>query len=142
MNETFKLKGRVKIQVIRNGEVVAEREVNNLVVSAGKNQVAKLLVGTDNNAFKYIAIGTGTTSPTDNDTALENEYARQQATVSTNNNVAQLEATFNISSTVSISESGVFNSDTDGVMLARTTFAPLNLQNGDTLRVTWKITIS
>ena len=107
-----------------------------------------MLIGdTGATAFGYIAIGTGTTAPSASYTALETETHRASTTTSlttTNvtNDTAQLEATFNFTSSYAITESGIFNDATAGDMLASQTFSALNVANGDSLTVTWKITVS
>jgi len=98
--------------------------------------------------YTYVAIGTddGTTLALDaTNTALGAEHSRVAATMSlvtTNvtNDTMKLEATFNFTASATIQESGVFNKSTGGSMLCRQTFPALNVQNGDTLVVTWQIT--
>ncbi len=147
--ESLKLKGHIKFVLKdKDGKIKEVREIDNLIVNAGKSETAGLLIGdTGATAFGYIAIGTGTTAPSASDTALETETHRASATTSlttTNvtNDTAQLEATFNFTSSYAITESGIFNDATAGDMLARQTFSALNVANGDSLTVTWKITVS
>lgn len=147
INNTLKLKGNIKFEVIRNGEVVEEREIENLIVDVGKAQVAGLINGVVTTPFTYIAIGTGTTAPASTDTALQTEVDRQaattsQATTNVTNDTAVLEATFNFTASYAITESGVFDAATGGNMLARQTFSAINVVSGDSLKVTWKITVS
>jgi len=116
-----------------------------LVTNAGMAKVASLLTS----AFSYIAIGSddGSTLTLDaTNTALGNELQREQATTSvetTNvtNDTAVFQATFNFTSAATIQESGVFDASTGGTMLCRQTFPALNVQAGDSLVLTWKITV-
>jgi len=103
-----------------------------------------------NGYYRYIAIGTddGTTLALDaTNTSLGNETHREAATVSletTNvtNDTAVFEAMFNFASSYAITESGVFDAASGGNMLCRQTFAPINVADGDSLIVRWKITVS
>jgi len=140
--ETLKLKGRAEICLIKNGKIIEKEVIDNLIVSAGKTRVANLIGGTNTTYFNYIAIGTGTTSPSDSDTALENEVKRKQATVSNNNNQEIFEATFDFDSSESyaITEAGIFDSASGGTMLDRLTFSAKNVDIDTSLYV--KIVIS
>lgn len=140
--ETLKLKGRAEICLIKNGKIIEKEVIDNLIVSAGKTRVANLIGGTNTTYFNYIAIGTGTTSPSDSDTALENEVKRKQATVSNNNNQEIFEATFDFDSSESyaITEAGIFDSASGGTMLDRLTFSAKNCDIDTSLYI--KITIS
>lgn len=152
--ETLKLKGSFVLEVLgKEGVVKERREVKNVITDVGKAQVAGLINGVVTTPFKYIAIGSGTTSPTASDTALEAEVKRKLATVdrvTTNvtNDTAYLEATFSsadgLSGSMSITESGVFDADTGGNMLCRQTFSAVNVNwdAGDQLTIKWKIVVS
>jgi len=147
--ETLKLRGEIEfILKDSEGRIKEVRKLKNLIVNAGKSEVAGLIIGdTGATAFGYVAIGTGTTAPSASDTALENETHRTSATTSlttTNvtNDTAQLQATFNFTGSYAITECGIFNASSGGDMLARQTFDVLNVANGDNLTMTWKITVS
>lgn len=146
-NEEVGMRGEVLVRVIRQGQVVHEERTRNLVVNAGKNAVAGLFYGeTGVNPFRYVAVGTGTTAPTVNDTALQSEItgsglARTLATCSRTNNEVTLVASWNVTGSVTVSESGIFNAASGGTMFARVTFAGLPLVNGDYLELRWKVTV-
>ena len=55
---------------------------------------------------------------------------------------ATFQTTFSITGTVAITESGLFNDASVGSMLARVVFAALNLVNGDSVQITWTVTVS
>jgi hypothetical protein len=149
---TVALKHNVLIEHIRDGKIIDTRSIRNLVVNAGKAQVAGLINGATSGAFTYIAVGTGTTIPSATDTALQAEIidsglARASATctritTSVTNDTAQLVVTFNVTGTKAVTESGVFNQSTGGTMLCRQTFSAINVQSGDSLSITWKIQVS
>jgi len=151
--EKVKLKGRVVLTVKdAKGKVKEKRIVENVVTDVGKAAVAGLINGLVTAAFKYIAIGTGTTSPSASDTALESEVKRKEASVdraTTNvtNDTAVLTASFSkadgLTGTMAVTESGVFNAGSGGDMLARVVFDALNMNwdAGDTLTVEWRIQV-
>lgn len=146
-SENVGVVGEVVARVIRQGRVVHEEKTKNLIVNAGKNALAGLFFGESGvNPFKYVAVGTGTTTPSVDDTALQNELtgyglARTLATTSRTNNEATLIASWNVTGSVTVSESGIFNASTGGTMFARVTFSGLPLVNGDYLELRWKVTI-
>ena len=146
--EDMKLRGEVTFRHIRNGEIIDERTYKNVIVNTGKAQVAGLINGATTGPFQYIAIGTGTTSESASDTSLVNETHRGQdtspsrETTNVSNDTAVLDYTFDFTSSYAITESGVFNASSGGTMLCRKTFSAINVANGDSLQVTWKITVS
>jgi len=145
--EGIGLKGIIKIEHFRNGKKIDERVVENLIVNAGKAQVSGLIGGVVSGAFGYIAVGTGTTSPSASDTALENEVMRvsstnTQLTTNVTNDTLQMQATFNFTVSYAITEAGIFNALSGGVMLARQTFSAINVNAGDSIMITWKIVVS
>ena len=145
--ETLKATGLVKIvQTNEAGQIVKEFEVPNLVVTAGKNHIASKISATTNSpaAMTHMAIGTGSTSPSASDTQLGTQTGR----VSLSNSVV---STNTITYTASfpagtgsgaITEAGIFNASSSGTMLCRTTFPVVNKAAGDTIAVTWVVTVS
>jgi hypothetical protein len=128
-----------------------KRVIRNLVTSAGKAGVASRINGDGSEAaFTYIGVGTGTSAAAAGDTTLQTEItdsglARAAATVSrvqvtVANDTAQLVKTFSVTGTKAVTESGVFNAASNGVLLARQVFSAINVVNGDSLQITWKIT--
>lgn len=151
MIEGIKHVGKVSYVLKNNkGEVKETREIDNLVVSTGKAGMAGLLVGTGGvSAFEYIALGTGSTTPAAGDTALEAEItsggagralaSTSRVTTGVTDDTSQLQATFNFTASHTITESGVLNADSGGVLLARQVFFVLNVSDGDELTVRWRI---
>lgn len=140
--------GVMTARVIRDGKVIEERTVRNLMTNAGFAERAGLLIATDSpTAFSYIAIGIGTTAANAADTTLETESMRGQGalsrvTTTQTNDTAQIVEEFAIVSTLAITESGVLNAASVGDLLNRATFTAINVVNGDTLEITWKIQMS
>ena len=153
ITDEIKVSGRFEVVVFRkDGTIKDYREVENLILDAGKAQVAALIGGIDNTPFKYMGIGTGTTPAVGSDTTLENEIKRKAATITreaTNvaNDTVVYTATFSaadgLTGTAAVTESGLFNASTGGVLLNRKTFAPVNCDwdAGDSLQLTWKVIV-
>ena len=75
VNDGLKLKGKLTLSL--NDDVV--QEVDNLVVTAGKEFVASSILKTTSNspaAMTHMAIGSGTNNPAAGDTALQTELGR------------------------------------------------------------------
>lgn len=100
-------------------------------------------------AFTYIAVGTGTTAFAAGNTTLETELAvsglsraaatASRVTTTQTNDTAQLVLTYSVSGTAAVTESGVLNASSSGVLLCRQTFSAINVVSGDSLQITWKI---
>ncbi|MGB9759884.1 MAG: hypothetical protein ACPLZG_08690 [Thermoproteota archaeon] len=145
--DNLKLKGILRVEHYRNGKKIDERLVENLIVDVGKSQVAGLIGAVVTDAFGYVAVGTGTTSPASTDTALGSEVMRvastnTRVTTNTTNDTLQLQAIFNFTESYSITEAGIFNASSGGVMLARQTFGAINVVSGDSIVITWKVIVS
>ena len=143
--DKLKLKGIWIIQRIRNGKVLDEEIIENTIVADGKERVAKLLNGIETTSFKYLAIGTGTTSPTTSDTSLESEDQRALASTSYESaGKSVLEKTFSFTSSKTITEAGSFDSGTvsGSTMLNRATFTGKAVDATTSLYVKCTITLS
>jgi len=147
ITEQLKATGKVRIvQTNASGETIKEFEVPNLVVTSGKNYIASKIVATTNSpvSMTHMAIGTGTGTPGASDTALGAETGRVSlagSVVSTN--TITYTATFPAGTgTGAITEAAVLNASSSGTMLCRTTFPVVNKAAGDTIAVTWVVTVS
>lgn len=147
MEENMKLTGYIRFDLYNEkGELKQHEEVKNVVVTVGKSYLANwLTAATQSDYFmRYIALGTGTTAAVAGDTALETELSTRVAgTLSNASNVWQNVASFGPGvNTGAVTESGIFSASSGGTMLARQVFPVVNKGAGDTLQVTWQITIS
>lgn len=128
------------------GEVIKEFQVPNLVVTTGKNFIASKIVATTNSpvSMTHMAIGTGAVSPAAGDLTLGTEGGRQLLTGSTvTNNTITFTSSFPAGSgTGAVTEAGIFNASSSGTMLCRTTFPAVNKAAGDTIAITWVVTVS
>jgi hypothetical protein len=140
IKDKFKLKGKLSIAL--NGEVV--REVDNLVVTSGKNYVASRMKDATATAMSKMAIGSGSAVAAAANTALGTELGRVSltSTTVTNNEVAYV-ATFGAGTgTGAITEAGLFNANSGGTMLCRTVFSVVNKGSADSMTITWTVTVS
>lgn len=146
--ETLKATGKVNFKLFdKDGNLKEEKNINNLVVTTGLAHIAARLANSGTpSQMSHMAIGTGTDAPVLANPGLGNEDARVALTVAggtPSGTSITYAATFN--ATVgegAITEAGIFNSDTSGAMLCRTTFLPINKGPDDSLAVTWEVTIS
>jgi hypothetical protein len=140
IKDDFKLKGKLSIAI--NDEVV--KEVDNLVVTDGKEFVASRMKDATATAMSHMAIGTGSTAAAAGDSALGSQSARVAltSTTVTNAEVAYV-ATFGAGTgTGAITETGLFNASTGGTMLCRTVFSVVNKGASDSMTITWTVTVS
>ena len=128
------------------------KAIANLVTSAGAAGVASRINGSGSEAaFTYIAVGTGTGAAAAGDTTLGTELAASglsrvaatasRVTTDVTNDTAQLATTFTVTGTAAVTESGVLNAASTGVLLARQVFSAINVVNGDSLTITWKFDV-
>lgn len=122
------------------------REKDNLVPNAGMVEIVKLMIGSAADPFDNIAIGTGSTNFAATSTQLNNEYKRTTGSTAADTttfagDTAKIIATFSITETKAIVESGLLNAAAVGDMVAAQTFSALNVASGDTLEITWKVSL-
>lgn len=140
LNELLNMKGKLKIEL--NGEVV--QEIDNLVVTVGKNFVASRMTGTSPAVMSHMAVGTTNTAAAAGDTTLAAEAARVAlASGTTSAAVVTYIATFPAGTgTGAIVEAGLFNAASAGTLLARTVFSVINKGASDSMTITWTVTVS
>ena len=139
----MEMKGRLTISL--NDEVV--QEVDNLVVTDGKEFVAKRMSGTTAGVMSDMAIGTDTTAAAASQAALVSESARVTLTGTPAGVVSGATVTYTAtfpagSGTAAITEAGIFNANSGGDMLCRTVFAVVNKGASDSMTITWVVTAS
>jgi hypothetical protein len=143
--EQLKATGCLKIEVFNpDGSLKEIREIDNLVVTVGKEFIASRIVGTAASVMSHMAVGTDSTTPVAGDTTLGAEVARVALTSGTASGaVATFVATFGAGTgTGALAEAGIFNAGAGGTMLCRTTFAVVNKGASDAMTITWTVTIS
>lgn len=146
--ETLKATGALKIERINStGDIVETLEVPNLVVTVGKNFIASSMIKTTTNspaAMSHMAIGSDQTAAAAANTTLGLELGRSALTSSTvSANAVTYTATFAAGTgTGDIKEAGIFNAASAGTMLCRTTFPIVTKQAGDSIAITWVVTVN
>lgn len=141
-HDTVTLKGKLTITL--NGGVV--REIDNLVVTAGKGWIAQRMQGVTAGVMTHMAVGTGTAAAVIGDTALGTEVARNTLGTSGGvvaGSVITFEATYAAgTATAALTEAGIFNAASAGTMLARTVYPTVNKGAADSMTISWDVTIS
>lgn len=163
MIDSIGLNDKLTIQVIRDGTVVQEmtpisdtgflgkildflglkKYTTDLITTVGIQGMTTHLSAD----YGYIGYGTGTTEPARADTALETEVDRKVAvvtrtTTTLTNDTVNFLVTFDITGTHAITEAVIISASTGGNVLARQTFAVVNLVNGDQLVFNWDIVLA
>jgi hypothetical protein len=140
INSTLAMKGRLTIAI--NDEVV--RDIDNLVVTTGKNYVASRMKDATTTAMSHMAVGTGSTAAAAGDTALGGEAARVAlSSTAVSGADVTYSATFPAGTgTGALTEAAVLNASSAGTMLCRTVFAVVNKGVSDQMSVTWVVTAS
>lgn len=112
-------------------------------VNEGRDNVISLIGAglTDDGRFGSVGIGTGSTAVSDSDTELGNTLDTETGlTAGQNGNTMSLVGTFTNNS-ATVRESSIY-SDTNSVLLARQILSTINVQNSDTIEMTWEISVS
>jgi len=150
---SYKLIGNVEIlHFDKDKNLISKQRHKNIVTNTGKAGTASRINGDGAEAvFTHIAIGTGTTAEAAAQTALVSEIStgggqRAVATVSrvtttTTNDTARWIITYSFTSSFAVTESGIFNASSAGTMLARKVFSAINVVNGDSIQVTWRVQV-
>ena len=153
MNDTIKINGLIKLELTRDGKVIESREIKNTITNTGKAEAINLLGNVSSpTAFTYLAVGIGTTAADATDIALESEIVdsgleraaatvtRQQTTVA--NDTLQLVKSWTVTGTKAVTEAGILNDASTGILLGRQVFSAINVVAGDTLALTYKVVLA
>ena len=145
INDGFNLKGKVEVRL--NDEVV--RNIDNLVVTDGKEFVASSMIKTTSNspaAMTHMGIGSGSTAAAAGNSALESQLGRVALTGGTgtvSGAVVTYVATFPAGTgTGAVTEAGILNASSSGDLLCRTVFSVVNKGASDSMTITWTVTVS
>lgn len=143
--DTLKIVGNLTVTLFdQTGVIKDTRKINNLVVAVGKDLIASRLVGNSLPIPSHMALGSSATAAATSQTALGGELGRValDSTSRSSNTIAYI-ATFGAgTATGTVQEAGIFNDGSSGNMLCRTTFSAVNKAAGDTVVVTWNVTVA
>lgn len=107
------------------------------LVEDGEELIVDLL---EASTYKYIDSGTGTTAPTKADTGMETATgeARTTGTQSegTTASIYKVVGTDTYAGTFAITECGLFDSSSGGILMIRGTFSAINVVSGDKIEFT------
>lgn len=145
IQDQTKMTGRLVIELFdKDGKPKDRREIDNLVVTVGKQFIASRMVGTASAVMSHMAAGSGTAAAAAGDTTLGTELGRSALTSSASSGaVATYIATFGAGvATGAVTEAGIFNAESNGTMLARTVFPVVNKGADDGMSITWQVTVS
>lgn len=152
LNETLDMKGRLTLQKRSvTNEIIEVIEVDNSIVLTGRDLVAKLFINEPIAPISYVALGTDDTDvnpATDN--ALKAELFRKkinnidptQHLAVTNENKKKVTITTDLDfneANGALTEAGLFNADSGGVMYNRVVFLPINKTSDFKLTLIWEI---
>jgi hypothetical protein len=143
--ESVTIKGNLEVALFdETGVKKDSRKVNNLVVAVGKDLIASRLVGNTLAIPSHMALGSSSTAAATSQTALGSELGRVSLdSTSRSSNTVSYVATFPAGTgTGTVQEAGIFNAGSSGNMLCRTTFSAVNKAAGDTVVVTWNVTVA
>lgn len=147
--ERLGLSGRLTIILTGpDGAVKDQREVKNLIVNAGLGYITTRMLGTGLGVMSHMGLGAGTTAAAAGDTNLGSLLGSRKALGSATQSGANNESIVYVTTfdpgeaTGAVTEAGIFNASTSGTMLCRTVFPVVNKQAGDTLQITWTVTLS
>jgi|TARA_R110000772_G_scaffold65634_4_gene146532 hypothetical protein len=142
-----KLQATGSVNIVVRGEdgnVTQDFTIPNLVVDTGLDYIASRMKDATATAMTHMAVGSGTTVAAAGQTALVTEVARVALTSSTvtGESIAYVASYAAGTGTGALTEAAILNAASAGTMLCRTVFSVINKGAGDTMTVTWTITIS
>jgi hypothetical protein len=149
MNQLEDLKASGALRVVltdANGNVKEDVQLKNLVVNTGLNYIVSRMKDTSANAMSHMELGTGTTAAAAADTALGTAISGSRtgltSTTVSSNTITYVASFAAGVGTGAVTEAGIFNASSAGTMLCRTVFPVVNKQAGDSMTVTWTVTVS
>jgi hypothetical protein len=129
-------------------EPLVKQSAHNLITSVGLTMFVDRLIYPDTtlSTLTYFAVGTGTTAPTQADTALQAEVYRDQITsrsdVSTGLDTVMcyIPTAYPASQPVNLGEAGLFNASLNGILFAHVLISPVvNKTNSISMTLSWNI---
>lgn len=144
LNDSIAARGSVQIRKYdENNQLVDERNISNIVTAVGKNVIAARLIGNTIPVFSHMAVGTSNVAASVSQTALSVEIARVSlsSSIRSSNTISYAASFPPGTGTGALTEAGIFNAGANGSILCRTTFNEVNKAAGDTIAITWNVTV-
>jgi hypothetical protein len=152
ISDTLDMQGRLTLQQ-RNAadEILAEIEANNSIVLSGRDLVAKMFINEPITPISHVAVGTGNLAVNPaSDTGLQAELFRKpinpidpsQHLTTTGDNKKKVTITAELDfseANGALTEAGLFNAESDGVMYNRVVFPPINKTTDFKLTLIWEV---
>ena len=154
MQDKTKATGKVVICLRGpDGKIKDRQTVRNLIVTTGREHIADQLAAQIQDQMSHMALGLGDnaggyTPPVLGDTILQSELNRKaftskaQGTGGDSNKIVYITEWVAGEATGAITEAGIFNASSGGSMMCRNGFDLKNKGDGDSLTLTWTITIT
>jgi len=125
----------------------------NLITNTGLAGLSSRIGGAGAEAvFTYLALGAGTTAANVADTTLESEItdsglersaaAVSQVTTTQTDDTSQLVKTWTATGAKVVTEAGVLNAASSGVLVSRQVFSAVSIGSGDSFQATYKLAVS
>ena len=143
--ESINVKGNLEVILLdETGNQKDYRKINNLVVAVGKETIASRMVGNTTAIMSHMAVGSSNTAAATSQTALGTELGRVALDSSTraSNTITYVATVPAGTGTGSITEAGILNASSSGNMLCRTAFGVVTKAAGDTVIITWNVTVA
>ena len=144
--ENLKAVGDVSISLTKADGSVENIDIHNKVVNTGLHVLVSRLKDTTDAAMTHMELGTGTTLAAGGDLTLQSAISASRVSL-TSTTVSGSTITYvasfpPLTGSGAVTEAGIFNASSGGTMLCRTVFPVVNKQDGDSMTVTWTITVS
>jgi hypothetical protein len=145
--ENLKASGELRIVLTsQEGFIKEDNIVKNLVVSTGLNFIVSRMKDATATVMSHMTLGTGTTAAANSDTTVQTEISGARVTLTsttvTANTITYVASFAAGVGTGAVTEAGILNASTAGTLLCRTVFPVVNKQAGDSMTVTWTVTVS
>lgn len=124
------------------GRLVQREVEQNIICTAGKNKVLLASGGSLLSTFKYMAVGTSSTTPVIGDTALGAQVAISAAITPTNPSspILQFQNTFVAGvATGALVEAGLLDASSSGALLSHLTYSVITVGASDSIQVTYQL---
>ena len=130
-----------------SGILIFEQTTKNKVVDTGLSYIASRMKDGGPTQMTHMGIGNSSQTPAAGDTNLIGAISPRVALSTAGGTVSGAIVTYTASfgagvATGAITEAGIFSALTSGTMLCRTTFPVINKNSGDSLVITWQITMA
>ena len=143
LKDRLQIKGKLHLQLFdKDGKLKDERLVENTVTALGDAYVADCVSDRGETQMSHMAIGTGTPSATALGVELDRNAltSTTQGTGADDNDVIYVGDWAAGDGTGALTEAGVFNAASAGIMFISASFSVFNKGADDVLKITWAVT--